>query len=146
MGINTSMKTHATVSSQRRKGRKAHFSAPSNIRRKIMSCALSKELRAKYKCRSLPVRKGDTVLVKVGDKSKGAKGKEGKVKSGYRKKYCIKIEKVTRTKTDQATEVDIPVHPLNCEITKLSIDKSRKILLARKDRDNKVGSGADKMD
>jgi hypothetical protein len=39
------------VSSSRRKSRKAHFSAPSSIRRKIMSSALSKELREKHNVR-----------------------------------------------------------------------------------------------
>ena len=38
----------ADVSSSRRKSRKAHFAAPSSIRRKIMSSALSKELRNKH--------------------------------------------------------------------------------------------------
>lgn len=36
------------VSSSRRKARKAHFSAPSSVRRKIMSSPLSKELRGKH--------------------------------------------------------------------------------------------------
>ena len=36
------------VSSSRRKSRKAHFSAPSSVRRKIMSSSLSKELRGKH--------------------------------------------------------------------------------------------------
>ena len=54
------------VSSQRRKSRKAHFGAPSSIRRKMMSCHLSKDLRTKYNCRSVPVRKGDTVLINSG--------------------------------------------------------------------------------
>lgn len=39
------------VSSSRRKSRKLHFSAPSSIRRKIMSSSLSKELRSKYHVR-----------------------------------------------------------------------------------------------
>ena len=38
-------------SSSRRKSRKAHFDAPSSVRRKIMSSALSKELRAKHNVR-----------------------------------------------------------------------------------------------
>jgi large subunit ribosomal protein L26e len=42
----------ADVSSSRRKSRKAHFSAPSSIRRKIMSSALSKELRGKHNVRA----------------------------------------------------------------------------------------------
>ena len=36
------------ISSSRRKSRKAHFSAPSSVRRVIMSAPLSKELREKY--------------------------------------------------------------------------------------------------
>ena len=39
------------TSSARRKSRKAHFSAPSSVRRKIMSSSLSKELRGKYNVR-----------------------------------------------------------------------------------------------
>ncbi|KAA8895494.1 hypothetical protein FN846DRAFT_784976, partial [Sphaerosporella brunnea] len=40
------------ISSSRRKSRKAHFSAPSSVRRKLMSATLSKELREKYGVRS----------------------------------------------------------------------------------------------
>ena len=63
------------VSSQRRKSRKAHYSAPSNIRRKILSCHLSKDLKTKYDVRAIPVRKGDTVKVMRGN----FKDREGKV-------------------------------------------------------------------
>lgn len=38
-------------SSSRRKSRKAHFGAPSSVRRKIMSSALAKDLRAKHNVR-----------------------------------------------------------------------------------------------
>ena len=62
------------VSSQRRKSRKAHFGAPSSIRRKMMSCHLSKDLRTKYNVRSVPVRKGDTVIIKSGCSKLGGKG------------------------------------------------------------------------
>ena len=92
------MKTHATVSSQRRKSRKAHFSAPSNIRRKMMSCHLNKELRTKYDTRSVTVRKGDTVLIKKGCPKFGGKGVTGKVLTVYRRRWCIHVEKVTREK------------------------------------------------
>jgi large subunit ribosomal protein L26e len=84
------------VSSQRRKSRKAHFSAPSSIRRKIMSCHLSKDLKTKYDVRSIPVRKGDTVKVMRGT----LKDREGKVTTVYRKKWCIHVEKLTREKTN----------------------------------------------
>jgi len=53
------MKTHVEVTSSRRKQRRAHFSAPSHIRQRIMSATLSKDLRKKLGIRSLPVRKDD---------------------------------------------------------------------------------------
>jgi large subunit ribosomal protein L26e len=84
------------VSSQRRKSRKAHFSAGSTLRRKIMSGHLSKDLRTQYQVRSMPVRKGDTVKVVRGT----SKNREGKVMTVYRKKWCIHIEKITREKSN----------------------------------------------
>lgn len=48
------MKFNAAVSGSRRKCRKAHFSAPSHIRRKVMSASLSKDLRLKFGVSSLP--------------------------------------------------------------------------------------------
>merc|ERR1712216_898040 len=92
------MKSHTSVSSQRRKGRKAHFTAPSSLRRKMMSSPLSKELRTKYDCKSVPVRKGDTVLIKCGSKEGGVKGKTGKIMTVYRRRWCIHVEKVVRDK------------------------------------------------
>lgn len=84
------------VSGQRRKSRKAHFSAPSHLRRKILSSHLSKDLRTKYDVRAVPVRKGDTVKVLRGT----YKGREGKIQSVYRKRWAIHIEKLTREKTN----------------------------------------------
>ena len=57
------MKLNKHVSSDRSKSRKRHFSAPSHIRRRLMSAPLSKELRTKYGVRSMPVRKDDEVQV-----------------------------------------------------------------------------------
>jgi hypothetical protein len=63
------------LASDRRKSRKAHFAAPSGLKRKIMSSPLSKELRAEHGARSIPVRKDDEVLIVRGK----YKGREGKV-------------------------------------------------------------------
>lgn len=57
------MKFNSAVSSSRRKSRKRHFTAPSHIRRRLMSAPLSKELRQKYNVRSMPIRKDDEVQV-----------------------------------------------------------------------------------
>merc|ERR1711957_240337 len=142
MGLLTtySMKTHTSVSSQRRKSRKAHFTAPSSLRRKMMSCHLSKELQTKYSTRSLPVRKGDTVTIKTGSVENGIKGKNGKVLTVYRRRFCIHVEKVCCTKKN-GSSVQIPVDPSNCEITNLKLDKSRKALLVRKSRASGSGAG-----
>jgi large subunit ribosomal protein L26e len=69
------MKYNPRVSSSRRKCRKAHFTAPSSVRRVLMSAPLSGELRNKYNVRSVPVRKDDEVQVVRGT----YKGREGKI-------------------------------------------------------------------
>lgn len=60
------MKFSSTVTSSRRKCRKRHFGAPSNVRRKLMSATLNKDLRKKYNVRSMPVRRDDEVVVTRG--------------------------------------------------------------------------------
>merc|ERR1712036_65518 len=78
-------KQNAAVSSASRKSRKALFSAPSHMRRKIMSASLSKELRAKYNVRSMPIHKDDEVKIVRGH----YKGEQtGKVITVYRKVCC----------------------------------------------------------
>ena len=130
------MKQSNTVSSSRRKARKAHFTAPSNIRRRLMSSRLNKELREKHSVRSMPIRKGDEVVIMRGlNKSQG-----GKVLTVYRKKFRIHIERLTKEKTNGQT-VHIPVHPSNVFITKLKIDNDRKNLLDRKARTTKEKKG-----
>jgi len=117
------------VSSSRRKSRKAHFSAPSSIRRKIMSSALSKELRGKHNARSLPIRKDDEVRIVRGK----YKGREGKVTQVYRKKWVIHVDRVQRDKSNGAT-APIGIHPSNVVITTIKLDKDRRAILDRKDR------------
>ncbi|MBW0465089.1 hypothetical protein O181_004804 [Austropuccinia psidii MF-1] len=126
------MKFSKDVSSSRRKSRKAHFQAPSHERRIIMSSSLSKDLRAKYNVRSMPIRKDDEVLVVRGS----FKGREGKVLTVYRKKYVIHVDKITRDKVSGQT-VQVGIHPSNVVISKLYLDKDRKAILARKDRSAK---------
>ena len=57
--------------------------------------------------------------------STSGKGREGKVVQVWRKKYVIHIERITREKANGAT-VNVGVHPSNCVITKLKLDKDRK--------------------
>ena len=130
------MKFNPSVSSSRRVSRRNHFSAPSSERRKIMSSSLSKPNRAKFNVRSLPIRKGDEVLIVRGS----LKGREGKVKTVYRRRYVIYIEKVTRDKPNGNT-VPIPIHPSNVVITKIHMDKDRTALIARKAASRALSKG-----
>jgi large subunit ribosomal protein L26e len=123
------MKRHIEVSSSRRKQRKAHFTAPSHLKRKIMSSHLSKDLKKKYNVRAVPVRKDDEVLVVRGP----LKGNKGKVIQVYRARWCIYIEKLTKQKLN-GQPINIPIDPSKVVITKLKIDKDRNDLLARKER------------
>merc|ERR1739838_1081970 len=124
------MKKNSAVSSSRRKCRKAHFSAPSNVRRKLMSPPLSKELRQKYSVRSVPVRKDDEVLVTRGP-FKSAQA--GKVISVYRKKWILHIERVQREKANGAT-ASVGIRPSKVEIVRLKMDRDRKKILDRKNK------------
>ena len=121
------MKYNPRVTASRRKNRKAHFTAPSSVRRVLMSAPLSSELRAKHNVRSMPVRKDDEVHVVRGT----YKGREGKVVQVYRKKWVIHIERITREKVNGST-VNVGVNPSKVMITKLRIDKDRKSLIDRK--------------
>jgi len=127
------------VSSSRRKSRKAHFSAPSSVRRKIMSASLSKELRDKHNTRSIPIRKDDEVRIVRGT----FKGRDGKVLRVYRKRWVIHIERIIREKVT-GNNVPVGIHPSNVVVTKLKINKDRKNLLERKDRSLKKEKGKGK--
>merc|ERR1719335_2083194 len=123
------MKYSSTVSSSRRKSRKAHFGATSIDRRRIMSCPLSKELQAKYNVRSLPIRKDDEVMVVRGSNAH----REGKVTGVYRKRWTVTLDRFYRDKAS-GQQHSIPFRPSNLVITKIRLDKDRKALLERKKR------------
>ena len=125
------MKYNVNKSSSRRKSRKAHFSAPSSVRAKVMSATLSKELREKYNVRSLPIRKDDEVLVVRGTYDM----RDGKVLAVYRRKYVIHIDRIVKEKVN-GQSVQVGIHPSNVRITKLKLDRDRKELLKRKGRAN----------
>ncbi|KAG9951994.1 60S ribosomal protein L26, partial [Aureobasidium melanogenum] len=119
-------KINTSLSSSRRKSRKAHFSAPSSVRRTIMSAPLSKELREKYNVRSIPIRKDDEVTIVRGSN----KGREGKVTSVYRLKWVIHVDRVAREKSN-GQSVPLGIAPSKVVITSLKLDKDREEILAR---------------
>merc|ERR1712226_383080 len=122
------MKLNTASSSSRRKQRARHFNAPSHMRRKIMSAPLSKDLRQKHNVRSLPIRKDDEVMVVRGH----FKGQQtGRVISVYRKKFVIHVGRMQREKVN-GTTVQVGIHPSNCVITKLKLDKDRTAMLTKR--------------
>merc|ERR1712073_178531 len=101
------MKLNKNVSSSAKKQRKRHFTAPSHIRRKLMTSPLSKDLRTKYGVKNMPIRKDDEVQVVRGH----YKGQQvGKVVQCYRKKFCVYIERIQREKANGAS-VYVGIHP-----------------------------------
>ncbi|CAF2080746.1 unnamed protein product [Rotaria magnacalcarata] len=119
------MKRNQFVSSSRRKSRKRYFTAPSHVRRRLMSAPLNKELRRRYNVRSIPLRKDDEVAITRGH----FKGQpSGKVTQVYRKKFVVHIERITREKANG-----------NVQITKLKLDRDRRRILERRAK-SKVGA------
>ncbi|KAJ0183495.1 hypothetical protein K1T71_001471 [Dendrolimus kikuchii] len=134
------MKYNKLVTSSRRKNRKRHFSAPSHIRRVLMSAPLSKELRQKFNVKSMPIRKDDEVQVVRGH----YKGQQvGKVVQVYRKKFVVYIERIQREKANGASAY-VGIHPSKCVIVKLKMNKDRKAILDRRAKGRLAALGKDK--
>ncbi|XP_044756527.1 60S ribosomal protein L26 [Coccinella septempunctata] len=134
------MKFNKLVTADRSKCRKRHFTAPSHIRRKLMSSPLSKELRQKYNVRSMPIRKDDEVQVVRGH----YKGQQvGKVVQVYRKKFVIYIERIQREKANGAS-VYVGIDPSKVVIVKLKMDKDRKNIIDRRAKGRALALGKDK--
>ncbi len=121
------MKTQPT-SSKPRKQRKWLADAPLHKRQKMLASTLSKELRTRYKRRSLSVHKGDRVKVMRGE----YKGTTGLVMKVDLKEYTIYVDSVKAKKVN-GTEVPRPISPSNVMLTELMTeDKERRDLLERK--------------
>lgn len=120
-------------STQKRKQRKYLFNAPLNIKHRMLSAPLSKELRAEYNVRSVPVRKGDTVKVSTGQ-FKTMSGKVSKVSLARLKVY---VDGIGVNRADGSLAM-YPIHPSNLVITKLDLeDKVREEKLKKLKEANK---------
>jgi large subunit ribosomal protein L24 len=110
------------------KQRKMLYQASSNERYRRFSAPLSSKLKESHGTNSVPVTKGDTVMIMRGDR----KNTEGKVTQIDRKKYRIFVEGANREKVD-GTSIPVPIHPSKVMITRLNLDdKWRKKILERK--------------
>ena len=110
---------------QARKQRRAGFRASSFVRQRQMTVALSRELRARYKRRALPLRKGDTVRVVSGS----YKGREERVSKVDRRSLSVTLDNVSVKKVDQKLK-PLPIRSNHLILTRLNlIDPWRREIL-----------------
>ena len=114
-------------SKQPRKQRKYIANAPLHIKQKFVSSHLSKDLRTRYKTRSIVLKKGDKVKVFRGQ----FKGKAGEVNRVDLKKTLAYVDGIEITKRD-GTKVFKPIHPSNLMIQELNLgDRKRQKIFDR---------------
>jgi large subunit ribosomal protein L24 len=109
-------------SKQVRKQRKYRYNAPLHLRHKFLSANLSRELRKKHGKRSIPVRKGDEVLIMRGNFNK----KKGKIVEVDLKKSRVTVDSVNRTKGD-GTKINVYFNPSNLQILTLNLEDGKRI-------------------
>nr|AJS11842.1 50S ribosomal protein L24P [uncultured archaeon]AKQ03280.1 50S ribosomal protein L24, large subunit ribosomal protein L24 [uncultured archaeon Rifle_16ft_4_minimus_37913] len=100
-----------------------------------MSANLSKELREKYKKRSLPLRKGDMVKIMRGKFRK----KTGKIIAVNIKRMKIEIEGMQIKKQD-GSKANVKFNPSFLQITELNLEdrKRNESLVGQKNKSNKT--------
>jgi large subunit ribosomal protein L24 len=103
-------------STQPRKQRRAGFRASTVDRHRRMSVALSRELRARYGRRNLPLRKGDTVRVVSGSH----KGREERISDVDLRGLRVTLDNVTTKKGDQKLK-PLPLRPSHLILTRLNL-------------------------
>lgn len=123
-------------SRQPRKQRKFRYNAPLHARQRFVSATLDKKLRKEFGVRSLPVRRGDEVVVMRGS----FKNKAGKVSSVDLAKAKVYVETIKRKKVS-GQEVEIALESSNLKITKLNLeDKKRRKFMERKKKTGEARS------
>ncbi|CAN9112255.1 unnamed protein product [Alternaria alternata] len=120
-------KVQSMVASSRRKSRKAHFSAPSSVRRVIMSAPLSKELREKRGCAAFPsARTTRSPLSAAPTRDVRARSPPSTASSTASTSTASSARRAT------ASPFPSPSLPSKVVITKLKLDKDREQILERK--------------
>lgn len=113
-------------SKQPRKQRKYVANAPLHLKGKMLSSHLNKDLRIKYKTRSVPLRVGDKVKVLRGNH----KGEEQKVERINKKRQKVYLEKLEFTKKD-GSKATRPFSASNLMIMSLDMDDKKRLKRAK---------------
>jgi large subunit ribosomal protein L26e len=99
-----------------RRQRKAYYTAGTFERRRRMTVPLSRELRGRFRARSIPIRKGDTVRVLSGS----FVGREERVAKVVRRAYAVILDNVT-LKTGEEKLKPLPIRTSHLVITRLNL-------------------------
>lgn len=106
----------STNSTQPRRQRKAVYTADLFERRRRMALPLSRELRARYGRRQVPVRKGDTVRVLSGS----FVGREERVAKIDLRGYRVTLDNITLKKADAKLK-PLALAPNHLLLTRLNL-------------------------
>ena len=109
-------------SRQPRKQRKYLKNAPYHLKHKFLNAQLSKALREKYGKRSLPLRKGDEVLVMRGSFKK----KKAKADSIGLTRSSVTLEGINRTKKD-GSKIPVKFLPSSLQIITLDLEDKKRL-------------------
>jgi len=109
-------------SSKPKKQRKQHYSMPLHRKQNAVSAHLDKKLRKQFGCRSIAIRKNDTVKVMRGKK----KGSTGKITGVNYEKGVVFIEKLVRKKAN-GEEIPLPVQASNLLITDIDRNDAKRL-------------------
>ncbi|MGI0129570.1 MAG: 50S ribosomal protein L24 [Thermoplasmata archaeon] len=99
-----------------RRQRKALYTSRPFQRRRRMTVPLSRDLRGRFRARSLPIRKGDTVRVLSGS----FVGREERVARVDRRSYSVILDNVT-LKTGEEKLKPLPIRTSHLVITRLNL-------------------------
>ena len=105
-----------------KKQKKYAANAPLHIKQKFVGSHLSKELREKYKTRSVALRKGDDIKIVVGQ-FKGKTGKVDRVDVKRARAYISGVDFIKK----EGTKTFYPIHPSNLIITKLNMEDKKRL-------------------
>ncbi|MDP1729245.1 MAG: 50S ribosomal protein L24 [archaeon] len=120
-------------SKQGRKQRKYSAQAPLHIKAKMLSAHLSIDLRKKYNRRAVPIRKGDTVKVMIGNFKK----KTGKVADVQRLTQRVSVEGLQVSKKD-GSKVNVYFYPSNLMIIELNVEDKKRLDSIKKENKTEV--------
>ena len=104
------------------KQRKYAHEAPLHLKHKFLNATLSKELRKQHGKRSVPLRKGDEVLVMRGKFAK----QTAKVLDIDLKNSRVTLENISRQKKD-GNKLAVIFHPSSLMIKSLSLDDKMRL-------------------